>query len=127
MKRLLVLSALSLACCATDKAAHPSAAELPFSSGPRTVTGSEVIGLRGASVTVEKVIYVNSPCPEGAQCIHSGVVKQVLFTVTHTGTAQATVVADSTQVVDGVELRVHAVREGPQADIEVSLPVQSAQ
>lgn len=126
---LLLLAALGLASCTTDKGAQTGTAavtELPFSSGPRTVTGAEVIALRGASVTVERVVYLNSPCPAGAQCIHSGVERQVQFTVNHTMQTPVTVVADSTQVVDGVELKVHEVRAGPQADIEVSLPVQQA-
>lgn len=131
MKRLFIIATLALTGCATDKAATTPttgpATEAPFASGLRTVSGGEVIALRGATVTVTQVIYVNSPCPEGAKCFSSGIVKQVQFKVKHTSENAVTVAADSTQVLDGIELRVHDVRAGPQADIEVSLPVQPKQ
>jgi hypothetical protein len=127
VRRLGLFATLALLGCAADKVttiAPAAAAEPPLASGRRTVAGGEVIALRGASVTVARVMYVNSPCPEGAKCLTSGIVKQVQFKVQHTVETEVTVNADSTQVVDGLELRVHDVRAGPQADIEASLPLQ---
>ena len=131
--KLLAVVALSTACCTQGKpppgegAAPARTAALPRASGPITVRGGETIELDGATVTVVQVSYQNEPCPPGMQCLHSGVIKQVEFRVRR-GPAPvvATVVEGQRQVVDGVELAVRAVRPGPEADVEASLPVAPA-
>ena len=131
--RLLAVVALSTACCTQGKpppgasSAPARTAALPRSSGPITVRGGETIELDGATVAVVQVTYLNEPCPPGMQCIHSGILKQVEFRVRR-GQAPvvATVVEGQRQVVDGVELVVRAVRAGPEADVEASLPLAPA-
>jgi hypothetical protein len=130
---LLAVVALSTACCTQGRpppgegSAPARTAALPRASGLITVRGGETIELDGATVTVVQVSYLNEPCPPGMQCLHSGVIKQVEFRVRR-GQAPvvATVVEGQRQVVDGVEVVVRAVRAGPEADVEASLPVAPA-
>jgi hypothetical protein len=130
--RRLVLAALAALCaaCATPAAAGAGEARggdtsaAPLASGAVTVRGGETLSLRGATVHVDRVTYVNSPCPAGVVCIHSGIIKRVEVTVTHTG-APVTVglLEGSRQVVDGVEVHLVSVSEGPTAVLEASLPL----
>jgi hypothetical protein len=145
--RLVALLALSTACCTQgkpppgDQAPAPApagapaptsapapapraAAALPRGSGVVTARGGETIELDGARITVVRVTYLNEPCPPGMQCLHSGILKQVEVRVLR-GPAPvlATVVEGQPQVVDGVQIAVRAVRPGPEADLEASLPV----
>ena len=90
--------------------------------------GGETIELEGARVARSvRVTYLNQPCPPGVQCIHSGVMKLVEFRVLRgAAPVSATVSEGERRLVDGVELSVRAVRDGPEAEVEVSLPVAPA-
>jgi hypothetical protein len=131
--RTLLAAALATACCTQGRPPPPddragpaarAAAPLPLASGLLTVRGGETIELRGASVTVSQVTYLDQPCPPNVQCIHSGVIRQVLLRVVRSGPpVLASLGEGERQVVDGVELAVKAVRAGPEADLEASLPV----
>lgn len=141
MRRATFLLALSLSAvaCSQDRGAQrPDAAEKPstsaagleappsqaLASGVVTVRGGEVLRLRGATVGIDQVTYLNQPCPPDVRCIHSGVIKLVHFQVTRTGAPlRAAVPEGAEQSVDGVLLVVRQVRPGPEADIEASLPL----
>ena len=48
----------------------------------RTVKGGESFDLRGGvRVHIERVTYLDRPCPQGVMCIHSGMIKTVGFSV----------------------------------------------
>lgn len=97
------------------------------STGVVTVKGGEDLALDGATVHVKQVSYMNQPCPKAVKCVHSGVVKSVAFVVrTAAGEETAYVNEGGEKAVLGVLLRVKVVREGPQADVEASLPLRSA-
>jgi hypothetical protein len=92
-------------------------------SGRQMVRGGETLALAGADVKVVKVVYVNSPCPKGAECIHSGIIKMVQFKVARDGQEKdASVSEGKDEVVQGVELRVFSVSEGAQAEIQATVP-----
>lgn len=100
----------------------PQTAQTARDTGRQKVHGGEAFTLSGAEVKVSKVVYVNQPCPKGAECIHSGIIKVVHFQVAHGGPEQqASVHEGQDAVVDGVQLRVFSVTEGPQAEIQASL------
>ncbi|MEW5848003.1 MAG: hypothetical protein AB2A00_04285 [Myxococcota bacterium] len=104
----------------------PAPTEEARATGKVTVKGGEVFSLKGAQVLVKQVTYLNQPCPKGAKCLHSGVIKSVQFVVTRDGGDEAAVVTSGEQkVTRGVMLRVHDVREGPEADVEAQLPLGS--
>jgi len=135
-RTLVAVAALTAACCTQGK--PPPAADagggpartvqaLPRASGPVSVRGGETIELEGARVQVVQVTYLNQPCPPGVQCIHSGVMKLVEFRVLRGGApVLATLSEGERKPVNGVELSVRAVREGPEAEVEASLPVAPA-
>ena len=103
---------------------EPTLTVNPKDSGRQKVHGGEALALEGADVKVVKVVYVNSPCPKGAECIHSGIIKVVQFKVARGGQEKLVSVSEGNdQVVEGVQLRVFVVTEGPQAEVEASLPV----
>ena len=106
-------------------APSPAVAARPLASGPVTVRGGEVIELAGARVEVGRIIYLNRPCPEGAQCVISGVIKQVELRVVRWGTSALVSLSEGERKVEsGVEIVVRSVRPGPEAEIEVSLPLR---
>ncbi len=124
--RILVAVARVGACCAVPGRPPDPAPrrEAPLASGLVTVHRGDTIELRGARVEVREVTYLDQPCPPNVKCVHSGVIRRVLFGVIHTGSPVIASVAEGEQkVVDGVELAVKAVREGPEADVAASLPV----
>ncbi len=109
----------------TPTPAPTAAASL--ATGRQVVKGGETFSLQGATVTVDRVTYLNNPCPPGAQCITSGVIKTVAFSVTAGAASDKAVLSEGMQrVVSGVMPRVVSVTAGPQAEIEASLPVAPA-
>ena len=136
MRRLVLIVAVAVAGCtssAAEQKSDPNAAPPSVSAGPTTtgkqqVKGGESFSLRGGTtVSVKSVAYANSPCPPGVQCISSGIVKLVHFTVSHGAVAEeAAVNAGTSKVVAGVELQVLSVEAGPVAEIEARLPVANA-
>jgi len=130
VKRMLLVGWLALgAACATPATAGTPPVDavkpLPLASGPVTVREGSRIALQGATVAVDRITYLNEPCPAGVQCIHSGVIKRVQFTVTHSGAPVPGGLSEGTsQTFDGVEVRVVSVSEGPAAVLEASLPVK---
>ncbi|MBS2028240.1 MAG: hypothetical protein JST54_10075 [Deltaproteobacteria bacterium] len=100
-----------------------------FTTGRQRVKGGEIFALNGPiTVTVKQVTYVNQPCPAGAQCITSGIIRTVQFEVVHgADTQQMSVNAGTFRVAAGVQLHVLNVEPGPLAEIEASLPVGEGQ
>jgi hypothetical protein len=107
-----------------NPAAGPAA---PLGSGRVTVRGGEELLLRGATIAVDRVTFLDQPCPKDVQCIQSGIIRTVGFRVRRAnGPVPATLREGESRVVEGVELRVVAVRQGPEADVEAALPLAPA-
>jgi hypothetical protein len=128
MKRLGLVGwiTLGMACATATSAGVPGDAvkPLPRATGPVTVRGGETLRLQGAAVKVDLVTFLDEPCPAGAQCIHSGIIKRVQVTVTQGDATASGGVAEGTgQVLAGVEVRVVSMAPGPVAVLEASLPV----
>jgi len=143
MKRALV--ALLLCTCASSKeetkasavTAEPVAAAVDGgaasdaggAAGASTLTrvkGGEVLRVGTAEVQVIRVNYVNSPCPEGAKCVHSGIVKTVNFKVTGDGPPEEFAVgAGNARASNGVLIKVLSVDEGPSASLELLAEVRA--
>jgi hypothetical protein len=149
MRTMLTVGMVAMAACTSSKAEEgggsspspvpasaqsapaptPTAAPaaLPLATGRQVVKGGETFALQGATVAVDRVTFVNNLCPPGAQCLTSGIIKTVAFSVTAGGAAEKTVLSEGMQrVVSGIMLRVVSVTAGPQAEIEASLPVAPA-
>jgi hypothetical protein len=137
-RALLAVFALAAAACTTERPAPMAIPPTeprplpgayappppPLGSGRVTVRGGEELRLRGATVAVERVTFLDVPCPKDVQCVHSGVIKTVGFRVAREGgPVPATLREGESRVVEGVELRVVAVRQGPEADVEAALPL----